>query len=113
MRKLLSVLADNLDASICLIEAKDRLLPQFTPTVSSHVQKWLSSKEVKLLTCTTVSKVSQEMVTFSDGTSMDCDMVIWTTGIKPPELVESLDLPKHQGWLQTDPTLGCETRYSP
>ena len=100
-----SVLADNLDASICLIEAKDRLLPQFPPAVSSHVQKWLSSKDVKLLTCTTVSKVSQEMVTFSDGTSMDCDMAIWTTGIKPPELVESLDLPKHQGWLQTDPYL--------
>ena len=80
------VLADNLDASICLIEAKDRLLPQFTPEVSSHVQKRLSSKEVKLLTCTIVSKVSQEMITFSDGTSMDCDMAIWMIGIKPPEL---------------------------
>jgi len=99
------VLADSLDASIYLIEAKDRLLPQFPPGVSSQVQKWLSSKDVKLLTCSTVSKVGQEMVTFSDGNSMDYDMAIWTAGIKPSELVESLDLPKHQGWLQTDPYL--------
>jgi NADH dehydrogenase len=100
-----SVLADSLDASIYLIEAKDRLLPQFPSEVSSEVQKWLSSKDVKLLTCSAVSKVGEEMVTFSDGTSMDCDMAIWTAGIKPPELIESLDLPKHQGWLQTDPYL--------
>jgi NADH:quinone reductase (non-electrogenic) len=60
---------------------------------------------VKLLTTSTVSKVGQEMVTFSDGNSIDCDMAIWTAGIKPPELVESLDLPKRQGWLQTDPYL--------
>jgi NADH dehydrogenase len=100
-----SVLADSLAASVYLIEAKDRVLPQFPPGVSSEVQKWLSSKGVKLLTSSTVSKVGHEMVTFFDGTSMDCDMAIWTTGIKPPELVESLDLPKHLGWLQTDPYL--------
>jgi NADH dehydrogenase len=97
-----SVLADSLEASIFLIEAKDRVLPQFPHGVSSRIQKWLSSKDVKLLTCTSVSKVGQEVITFSNGTSMECDMVIWTAGIKPPELVESLDLPKHQGWLQTD-----------
>ena len=45
------------------------------------------------------------MVTFSDGNSMNYDMAIWTAGIKPSVLVESLDLPKHQGWLQTDPYL--------
>ena len=99
------VLADSLDSSIYLIEAKDRLLPQFSSGVSSKVWKWLSSKNVKLLTSTTVSKVGQEMVTFSDGNSIDCDMAIWTTGIKPSDFIESLDLPKHQGWLQTDPYL--------
>jgi NADH dehydrogenase len=104
------VLADSLDASIYLIEAKDRLLPQFSPGVSSRVQKWLSSKDVKPLTCSTVSKVGQEVVTFSNGNSMDCDMAIWTAGIKPSELVESLDLPKRQGWLQTDPYIRVKGR---
>jgi NADH dehydrogenase len=98
-----SVLADSLDASIYLIEAKDRLLPQFPSRVSSEVRKWLRSKDVKLLTCSSVSRIEQETVTFSDGNSMDCDMAIWTAGIKPSEFVESLDLPKYQGWLQTDP----------
>jgi NADH dehydrogenase len=97
-----SVLADSLDASICLIEAKDRLLPQFPPEVSSEVWKWMSSKDVKMVIGSAVSKVEQEMVTFSDGSSVDCDMAIWTAGIKPSEFVESLDLPKHQGWLKTD-----------
>ncbi len=107
------VLADSLDASIYLMEAKDRLLPQFSPAVYSQVQKWLSSRDVLLLTCSTVSKVEPEMITFSDGSSMDCDMAIWTAGIKPSELVESLDLPKHRAGSGPIPTSGYRTRYSP
>lgn len=97
-----SVLAESLPASIYLIEAADRILRCFSPRVSSLVQKGLLSKGVNILTSTAVSKVDPKKVTFKEGTSLDCDMVIWTAGIKPTDFVEALDLPKHRGWLKAD-----------
>ena len=34
-----SILAESLDASICIIEAKDRVLPQFSPQTSAGYGK--------------------------------------------------------------------------
>lgn len=100
-----TVLAESLDASIYIIEAKERVLPQFSPQTSSLIEKALSKKGVNVLTSTTVCEVREDCIMFADGTCLDCDMAIWTAGVKPSQFVQYLDLPKKNGWILVDPFL--------
>jgi NADH dehydrogenase len=97
-----SDLADSLEADIYIVEAMPRILPQFPDEISNMVQKVLEKKGINILTNAMVSKVEPGSITFSDGSSLDCDMSIWTTGIKPPAFVEAMDLPKKKGWILVD-----------
>jgi NADH dehydrogenase len=97
------VLADSVESDIYIVEMMERLLPQFTQSTSSHVEKALYRRGVNVLTSKQVEEVRADSISFSDGSSLDCDMAIWTTGIKPSRFVEGLDLPKKRGWLLTDP----------
>jgi len=99
------VLAEGLDASIYVIEAKDRVLPQFSAVTSALIEKALSKKGVNILTNSAVSEVKEDSIVFQDGSSLDCDMAIWTAGIKPTEFVQKLELPKKNGWILVDPYL--------
>lgn len=97
-----SVLADGLESSIYIVEMMDRLLPSFPKNVSALVNRILYKKGVNIMTCAQVKEVCPDSIRFADGSSLDCDMAIWTTGIKPPRFVEGLDLPKKRGWLLVD-----------
>lgn len=100
-----SVLADSLESDIYIIEMQERVLPQFPQRISKLVERMLFERGVSILTSTQVSEIRRDSIVFSDGTTLDCDMTIWTTGIKPVPFVENLSLPKKRGWLSTDPYL--------
>ncbi len=100
-----SILAGSLDASIYVIEARDRVLPQFSPQTSQLVEKALSKKGVNILTSTQICEVKEDCILFEDGTCLDCDMAIWTAGIKLSQFVQDLPLPKKNGWILVDPYL--------
>jgi NADH dehydrogenase len=100
-----SILAGSLDASIYVIEARDRVLPQFSPQTSQLVEKALSKKGVNILTSTQICEVKEDCILFGDGTCLDCDMAIWTAGVKPSQFVQDLQLPKKNGWILVNPYL--------
>jgi len=100
-----SILAESLDASIYIIEARERVLPLFSPQTSAMVEKALSKKGVNILTSTQVAEVKKECIMFTDGSCLDCDMAIWTAGVKPSSFIQDLDLPKKNGWILVDPNL--------
>ena len=99
-----SILAESLDASIYVIEARERVLPQFSVQTSQLVEKALSKKGVNILTSTKVGEVKKDCIMFEDssGTCLDCDMAIWTAGVKPSSFLQGLDLPKKSGWILVD-----------
>lgn len=99
------VLSESLESSIYIIEAKDRVLPQFSPATSKLIEKALSKKGVNILTSATISEVKEDSIVFADGSSLDCDMAIWTAGVKPPEFIQNLNLPKKNGWILVNPYL--------
>jgi len=103
-----SILAESLDASIYIIEARDRVLPQFSPQTSALVEKALSKKGVNILTSTQVAEVKEDCIMFTDNTCLDCDMAIWTAGIKPGQFVQDLELPKKNGWILVNSHLNAE-----
>jgi NADH dehydrogenase len=68
----------------------------------------MSKKGVNILTNSAVAEVKEDSILFADGSSLDCDMAIWTAGIKPPDFIQNLDLPTKNGWRLTDPYLRAE-----
>ncbi len=108
-----AVLSESLDASIYIIEARDRVLPQFSPQTSKLIEKALAKKGVNILTSHQVCEVKEDCILFADGVCLDCDMAIWTAGIKPPEFVQNLSLPKKNGWILVDPYLLAKDKSLP
>ncbi len=96
------ILSESLDASIYIIEARARILPQFSSRTSQLVERALSKKGVNILTSTRVCEVRNDCILFEDGTCLDCDMAIWTAGVKPSQFVQDLLLPKKNGWILVD-----------
>lgn len=97
-----AVLSESLDASIYIVEARERVLPQFSPQTSKLIEKALAKKGVNILTSHQVCEVKEDCILFADGVCLDCDMAIWTAGIKPPEFVQNLTFPKKNGWILVD-----------
>ncbi|AEB68148.1 MAG TPA: FAD-dependent oxidoreductase [Methanothrix soehngenii] len=104
-----SILAESLDASIYVIEARERVLPQFSAQTSELVERALSKRGVNILTSTQVAEVKKDCIMFTDDTCLDCDMAIWTAGVKPSQFIQDLDLPKKNGWLLVDPYLNLKS----
>lgn len=99
-------LSDRLNVSIHIVETKDRLLPQFSENVSSLIEKTLSRKGVKTLISMRVLGICDDRILFSNGHSIECDMAIWTGGIKPCEFIQGLKFPKwNDEWILTDDRL--------
>lgn len=99
-------LSDSIDASLHLLETKTRVLPQFSVNVSSLIEKTLSEKGVKTSVSTKVQEIKEDRIELSNGASLECDMAIWTAGIKPCDFVQSLTLAKWKDeWILTDPYL--------
>lgn len=99
-------LIESTDASIYLVETKARMLPQFSEKISCTIEKMLDEKDVKTLASTKVLEIKEDRIELSGGKSIECDMTIWTAGIKPGNLVRSLPLAKWRDeWILVDPYL--------
>jgi NADH dehydrogenase len=100
------ILKESTDASIYLVETKARMLPQFSLNISSMIERTLSEKGVKTLASTKVQEIKEDRIELFGGKSMECDMAIWTAGIKPGNLVQSLPFAKWRDeWILVDPYL--------
>jgi NADH dehydrogenase len=99
-------LMESTEANIYLVETKTRMLPQFSENISRMIEKTLSEKGVKTLVSTKVLEIKEDRIELCGGKSMECDMAIWTAGIKPCDLVQSLPFAKWRNeWILADPYL--------
>jgi NADH dehydrogenase len=101
------ILSECLDASIYIVEAEERVLPQFSPQTSALIEKSLAKKGVNILTSMKVLEIEEDCVLFADdnGTCLDCDMAILTAGLRPSEFAQGLNVPKKNGWILVNPCL--------
>lgn len=99
-------LKESIDADIHIIEAKSRVLPQFSENISSLINRALLEKGINILISARVKEIKEEGVVFFDGSTLDCEMAIWTAGIKPPDFVSNLAFQKKEReWIMTNPHL--------
>jgi NADH dehydrogenase len=79
------------DIRIVLVEAADRILPGLPKRISEAAQRLLGKLGVEVRTGARVTAVSADGVQLADGSFIPSELVVWTAGIKAPEVLRGLD----------------------
>ena len=90
---------------IHLIEAGPRLLPSFSPSLSSRTQKDLEKLGVKVLTNTAVQEITPEKILLKNGESIPSEITIWAAGVQGEPAAKKLSLPIVATRIDVEPTL--------
>lgn len=76
-----------------LAESSQDILPGFDRWIVDKTKIRLAELGIKIKTQTTIVMLDQKEITFRDGTKESYDMLIWTGGVRGPEILKKLDLP--------------------
>ena len=88
-----------------LIEAGDRLLPPFSPSISARTKKDLEKLGVKVLLNTAVKALEHRKIILKDGQTLPSEITIWAAGVKGSPAMQQLNLPTVGNRLSVDQTL--------
>ena len=88
-----------------LIEAGDRLLPPFSPSISARTKKDLENLGVKVLLNTAVKALEHRKIILKDGQTLPSEITIWAAGVKGSPAMQQLNLPTVGNRLSVDQTL--------
>jgi len=92
--------------AIALVEAQQQLLPGFPPEARAFAEKYLREQGVTIIAGQRITAVLEGSLVLAAGTELPQSMLIWTGGIKPSRLIDSLPLPKDPaGWLMVNDRL--------
>jgi NADH dehydrogenase len=78
------------DVRIILIEAADRILPALPQRVSEATAELLKSLGVEVRTSARVSEVREDGVVLADGSFIDSELVVWSAGVKAPDVLRDI-----------------------
>jgi NADH dehydrogenase len=79
------------DIRIMLVEAADRILPGLPKRISEAVQRLLGKLGIEVRSGARVTKVAADGVQLADGSFIPSELVVWTAGVKAPEVLRDLD----------------------
>jgi sulfide:quinone oxidoreductase len=79
-------------------------LPAAGPDASRYVADRLAEHDIELLTAHQVASVTAEIpeVGFSDGTTLECSVLLGVPGHVPPQVVRDSALTVGSGWIEPD-----------
>jgi NADH:ubiquinone reductase (H+-translocating) len=75
------------------------LLPELGEELGRYAEKKLSERNVEIIKGARVAGYDGSVVQLSDGTSIPATTLIWTAGVKPSVVIESLSCKKERGRL--------------
>lgn len=90
---------------IRLIEAGERLLPSFHPSLSERTRRDLEDLDVSVLLDTKVSKVLHDRIDVKGSTSIPSEITIWAAGVTGAPVMQKLSIPTENGRVKIEPTL--------
>ncbi len=79
------------DIKINVIEAADRILPALPERIAEAANKLLADLGVHLRTSARVAEVMPMGVKLANGEFMPAELVVWSAGVKAPDVLQSLD----------------------
>ena len=84
---------------IVLVHPGSAILPELGDRLGAYAQKKLASRKVEIRLNTKVEGFSGKAVKLTDGTTIPTNTLVWTAGISPNPLLESLPCAKERGRL--------------
>jgi len=90
---------------ITIIEAGERLLPTFSPTLSKRTKKDLEKLGVKVLVGSPVAGVEHRKITLRDKQVLSSEITIWAAGVKGSDAMTQLSLPIAGNRVVVEPTM--------
>jgi NADH dehydrogenase len=78
--------------TVTVIEGADRLVTAARPSHSAYVRRHLEQRGVRLELGTFVTRVEPHRVHLADGRVLEAFTLLWTAGVRPPDLVRDLPL---------------------
>jgi NADH:ubiquinone reductase (H+-translocating) len=85
-----------------LVEAGPMILPELGEKLGAYAKEKLTGRGVEIRLKTAIEKFSDAGVELSDGTKIKTDTLIWSAGISPNPLLETLLCRKERGRLVTN-----------
>jgi NADH dehydrogenase len=80
------------DLTITIVEGGDRLVPTAKPEHSEYVHRFLERRGVRILLGAPVKRVEAKRVYLPEGGTVEAFTLLWTAGVRPPDLVRDLPL---------------------
>lgn len=99
------------DARVVLAEGAERILPQFDAGLARRGQRILEDAGIDLRLETLVEDASGDRVAFGDGSAVDARTLVWTAGVRAPDLLGDSGLPTNRrGAVEVDEHLRVRGR---
>jgi NADH dehydrogenase len=77
---------------VTLLEAGDRVVATARPEHSAYVQRFLERRGVEVRLRAPVNRVENKRAHLASGESIDAFTIVWTAGVRAPDLVSGLPL---------------------
>lgn len=91
--------------NVLIIEAGERLVPSFSPSLSARTQKDLEKLGVNVLTNTSVKEVLPDSIHTNSGEVIPANITVWAAGVKGVSAMETLQMPNTRGRIEMLQTL--------
>lgn len=88
-----------------LLEAGDRLLPPFSPSLSARTKKDLEKIGVNVKLNSAVKALEHRKIILKDGTVLQSEITVWAAGVQGSPAMQQLNLPVVGNRLSVSPTL--------
>ena len=88
-----------------LLEAGDRLLPPFSPSLSARTKKDLEKIGVNVMLNSAVQALEHRKIILKDGTVLQSEITVWAAGVQGSPAMQQLNLPVVGNRLSVTPTL--------
>jgi NADH dehydrogenase len=88
-----------------LLEAGDRLLPPFSPSLSARTKKDLEKIGVNVMLNSAVKALEHRKIILKDGTVLQSEITVWAAGVQGSPAMQQLNLPVVGNRLSVAPTL--------
>jgi NADH dehydrogenase len=94
-----------------LVDAAPKILPEIPSRLGEYAASELASRGVEIKVGTTLESVEPRAATFSDGSRIETETVVWTAGVKANPILADWELPlDERGRVRVDRYLRVEGR---
>ena len=93
------------DVRWVLVDVAEAVMPELGPALGASALRLLKKRGVDVRLGTSISAVTDDQVTLSDGTLLDAMTLIWCAGVTANPMIAALGLPTVKGRLVVDELL--------